>query len=931
MKSSVASWYHTLKQLDGVCFCSLLQFPVVMSIEFPDNFQHFLDYVRMLKGDILGYLNIKCAVPLNLYSEFVLAMLIIPSAVALTLIARKSTFRLPRSEVTVGNRGVSTISTLSVGLRDGVASDSMPAHHDASRVSGKESWDTVISRLSVLVFLVYPFLATRVFHMFACRQLSGGESFHQYDYTIDCTGLTYLRFKGLAALCVVIYPCGVPILMFALLYRNRERLEQAYLGNETFEAEDELSTLNGATRLSVRSTSTVTTTSPARPWWFGDRETFDFIVAEFRPEFWFFETIDLFRKLSLTGLLMVAEQGSATQILLGTFVAFSGAIGIAIVRPYADSQVNVFRMLVDASLFVTLLCILVLHFRKDLRCEFLDEITVGYILITVNFVLLLLAGSQTLIRRLILLRLSSSARLSGVMYKPNQALDKKAVYLGEFRATAEADTLQCAVKIRPLAARSTSAIEVGVMSKFTHPNICRLYRSEEVRGHYYLALELCDGCLEKAVYHGVLREQSTDQLISACRGLVLGVQHLHHGRYIHGNIAPSNCLVVATAGLDLTFKLAGFNAAARIPIDSSEVTLDTIRGTAGYQPAEVIRTRKSKGPIVTLQDGVAVDTFALGSTLAFTLSKGSHAFAGKGDFGSQTDTWENVEKAIVMGEHDLKDRADLTAEARDLVALMVEIEPSTRPQLTSVLSHPLFWSIPDKLKYLGETVGSVLPSRKHKSLVPFIADLEDQMDDALGGPFNYDDPDAGTSWARLLDPRYPLAGADNDGWGSGKMAQRPPAEVELHYAIYGAPAKSKQIKQRTDLLAAGKPLGPHTATETRSVGLLRFIRNLDAHAVQMVSAGRFESEDALQHYLLDPFPWLLMAVYRADMKHQLTVSQATETASTTNPLNGGGTSVVNEATTRDSTTTESSPAEIPGGEPVGPPPDLAVVGDITAL
>ena len=35
----------------------------------------------------------------------------------------------------------------------------------------------------------------------------------------------------------------------------------------------------------------------------------------------------------------------------------------------------------------------------------------------------------------------------------------------------------------------------------------------------------------------------------------------------------------------------------------------------------------------------------------------------------------------------------------------------------------------------------------------------------------------------------------------------------------------------------------------------------------MVDMGRFESEDAVMHYLLDPFPWLLMAVHTLDAKH----------------------------------------------------------------
>ena len=122
-------------------------------------------------------------------------------------------------------------------------------------------------------------------------------------------------------------------------------------------------------------------------------------------------------------------------------------------------------------------------------------------------------------------------------------------------------------------------------------------------------------------------------------------------------------------------------------------------------------------------------------------------------------------------------------------------------------------------------------------------------------------------------------------WGKG---QRSPEEEERNYFIYGTGAPSKkQIKEREGLLAAGKLTKAHAAKEIRSVGLLKFIRNCDAHGGQMVSAGRFESEDALRHYLLDPFPWLLMVVYRNDQQHSLTTSAAAhaETVETTsNPL-----------------------------------------------
>ena len=52
--------------------------------------------------------------------------------------------------------------------------------------------------------------------------------------------------------------------------------------------------------------------------------------------------------------------------------------------------------------------------------------------------------------------------------------------------------------------------------------------------------------------------------------------------------------------------------------------------------------------------------------------------------------------------------------------------------------------------------------------------------------------------------------------------------------------------------------------------MLKFIRNIFVHRAEQVEAGRFDSEDAVKHYLLDPFPWLLMAAYAADEKHKLT-------------------------------------------------------------
>ena len=43
-------------------FQVLLQFSIIMHVQFPKGFQDILDYLSVFKGDLLNYLNLKCAV-----------------------------------------------------------------------------------------------------------------------------------------------------------------------------------------------------------------------------------------------------------------------------------------------------------------------------------------------------------------------------------------------------------------------------------------------------------------------------------------------------------------------------------------------------------------------------------------------------------------------------------------------------------------------------------------------------------------------------------------------------------------------------------------------------------------------------------------------------------------------------------------------------
>ena len=185
-------------------------------------------------------------------------------------------------------------------------------------------------------------------------------------------------------------------------------------------------------------------------------------------------------------------------------------------------------------------------------------------------------------------------------------------------------------------------------------------------------------------------------------------------------------------------------------------------------------------------------------------------------------------------------------------------DPAARPQVAWSRSHPLFWTKQQALQYLA-SIGGDLPVGITRAQNPFVAELEAAVDDIIGA-YNEDDPSSGGSWAGLLDPKYPIGGD----WG--KM-QRAPAIDERNYFIFGNPPKKKQVEAREKLVADGKLLGPHTAKEIRTVGLLKFVRNLNAHKAENIATGRFESEEAIADYIMLSLPWLLMTVHTLDAKH----------------------------------------------------------------
>lgn len=114
--------------------------------------------MSVLKGDILNYLNIKCAVKLDLYWDFALAMLVVPFAFVVGLMIDASS-RVRQRRKTQSSGNIFSILERSIGTAsfDPAAPQNLMVstageRQDLGNGSGQ------LNRMFILLFCIYPFL-----------------------------------------------------------------------------------------------------------------------------------------------------------------------------------------------------------------------------------------------------------------------------------------------------------------------------------------------------------------------------------------------------------------------------------------------------------------------------------------------------------------------------------------------------------------------------------------------------------------------------------------------------------------------------------------------------------------------------------------------------------------------------------------------------
>jgi hypothetical protein len=200
-------------------------------------------------------------------------------------------------------------------------------HEQGPAVAKTAARQQAFGQLSFVVMLLYPQISTRILAALRCRQLGPDVSVLQADYSISCLGNTrYDHYQLVAILMVCAWVVGVPLALLGMLLQQRRVSYRRWVASDTDNAFDGAQATQSTSGDDGQSDSALLAAA-------GDslavynysrvRQSFGFCVDDFKPDCYWYEPVDMLRKLALSGLLQFLKPGTGAQVLGGCVVAFA--------------------------------------------------------------------------------------------------------------------------------------------------------------------------------------------------------------------------------------------------------------------------------------------------------------------------------------------------------------------------------------------------------------------------------------------------------------------------------------------------------------------------------------------------------------------------------------------------------------------------------
>ena len=161
-----------------------------------------------------------------------------------------------------------------------------------------------ISKILTISFLVFISTSSTLFGYFKTDEIvDTGITYLELDYTVDVHKSRYTEMQGYAVAMLFVYPLGIPALYFVLLFRERKKLMNP---ERTDEESKQVSYL-------------------------------DFLAKSYKPEYWYMEVFECFRRLYSSAALVFVTPGSATQAVVAFVVVTKSTFASKVTHSCSNS------------------------------------------------------------------------------------------------------------------------------------------------------------------------------------------------------------------------------------------------------------------------------------------------------------------------------------------------------------------------------------------------------------------------------------------------------------------------------------------------------------------------------------------------------------------------------------------------------------------
>lgn len=285
-------------------FQVITQIGPVLHCDFPERIRWVLDALQPFAVDLQSLLQIKCLSDVSWYSIWVIRTLLVPFFLASCVFCWYM--------------------------------------HERRTIGSGRAIERCRGNLFALIFLIYPGVSNRAFSAFNCRRLSAGVAVLEADYGIDCATNSHTVFQALAAGVICIFCVGVPVFSMTVMLKRAK--------DNVMSDSDRYITRRVAEEFNLHDSRAADVIQDIRM-----GVDYPFLVNAFNSRYFYWESIDMGRKLALVGLLVIAGQGSLSQIFIGICLSVASLIAQIKLGPYKHSEDNVFKAVTDAVVLVTLI------------------------------------------------------------------------------------------------------------------------------------------------------------------------------------------------------------------------------------------------------------------------------------------------------------------------------------------------------------------------------------------------------------------------------------------------------------------------------------------------------------------------------------------------------------------------------------------------